>query len=245
MRKKFWLFEQMTGDGATGSAGTSQTGAQVPGQQTQTSATPEAPAIPPNPMQAFNDMIQAAKQPQSPATQTAQQAPPVDTWAISPDSMRSSAKAISDALATTIDPATVQQALQGDAQAFQSVIGNAIQLAYMASVQQATAIAKNAVSQQLSQFDSGLESKFSTWQTSNNVMGDPRMADPAIAAMVNPMIPMIKQANPGATPQQLSDIVTKMLDAMGARLGAKQQEPTTPATSQPDAVNWSAIFSTK
>lgn len=253
MKLKHWLLNQVSGDAPAGGASTATTTtttATAPGTTQGQTQTPPADTPPANPMQAFNEMVRAATTPQQPP-QTSQvpqppQAPtaPTDHWALSQDNMRSSAKAISDALTTTMDQGLVTQALQGDTQAFYSVIGNAMQLAYLASVQQATAIAKNAVGQQFNQFDSGLESKFSSWQTQSTVMGDPRMADPAIAAMVNPMIPMIRSANPGATPAQLSSIVGKMLDAMGATLGAKPQQATQP-TQQQDQVNWSAIFGTK
>ena len=246
--RKYSVFNQVAGDNAGGGGGTQTTTTTPTTASTQvpsdTPSVPDANTAPVNPMEQFNKMVADAKAKSTPAPDT--QTPPADSWAISQDSMRTSSKAISDALMSSLDQTQVTSALQGDAQAFNSVISNAVQLAYIASVQQATAIAKNAVAQQLAQFDSGLEGKFANWQTSDKVMADPRMADPAIATMVNSMLPTIKQANPGATPAAITSIVSSMLDAMGAKLGtpATTQQPSTSVPAQ-DAIDWSAVFKTQ
>ena len=235
-----------SGDAASFIAEVTQSGkpaqdAQSP-QQPQQAPQPQQPATPPNPMDEFNKLF-------TPQEASAQQNPqaPQDAWAVNSDSLRSSSKAVGDALASVIPAEQMQAALQGDTQALSTILSNAVQLAYMASVQNSMQMAKAAVSAQFNQFEQNLPGKFTEFSAQNSIMQDPRAQNPAVKAVLDPMIAAIKTQRPNISAHELSTTVGKFLDTLGATLGTTNQQSQQAAQQQvqqqhQQQPNWAAIF---
>ena len=239
-----------SGDAASFIAEVTQPG--KPAQDTQSSpqapqapqsqqAQQQQPATPPNPMEEFNKLFT----PQEAASQQNQQAPQ-DAWLVNSDNLRSSSKAVGDALASVIPAEQMQAALQGDAQALGTILSNAVQLAYMASVQNSMQMAKAAVDAQLTQFEQNLPGKFTEFSAQNSIMQDPRAQNPAVKAVLEPMIAAIKTQRPNISAHELSTTVGKFLDTLGATLGTTNQQSQQSAQQvqqqHQQQPNWAAIF---
>ena len=239
-----------SGDAASFIAEVTQPG--KPAQDTQSSqqaqqapqsqqAQQQQPATPPNPMEEFNKLFT----PQEAASQQNQQAPQ-DAWLVNSDNLRSSSKAVGDALASVIPAEQMQAALQGDTQALGTILSNAVQLAYMASVQNSMQMAKAAVAAQLTQFEQNLPGKFTEFSAQNSIMQDPRAQNPAVKAVLEPMIAAIKTQRPNISAHELSTTVGKFLDTLGATLGTTNQQSQQSAQQvqqqHQQQPNWAAIF---
>ena len=235
-----------SGDAASFIAEVTQPG--KPAQDTQSSPqaqqAPQSqqPATPPNPMEEFNKLFapQEASSKQNPQE-------PQDAWVVNSDNLRSSSKAVGDALASVIPAEQMQAALQGDAQALSTILSNAVQLAYMASVQNSMQMAKAAVAAQLTQFEQNLPGKFTEFSAQNSIMQDPRAQNPAVKAVLEPMIAAIKTQRPNISAHELSTTVGKFLDTLGATLGTTNQQSQQSAQQQvqqqhQQQPNWAAIF---
>ena len=243
-----------SGDAANFIAEVTQSGKST--QDTQSSQQPQQapqsqqsqqqqPATPANPMDEFNKLFAPTEKP---ATQN-QQDPqaPQDAWVVNSDNLRSSSKAVGDALASVIPAEQMQAALQGDAQALSTILSNAVQLAYMASVQNSMQMAKAAVAAQLNQFEQNLPGKFTEFSAQNSIMQDPRAQNPAVKAVLEPMIAAIKTQRPNISAHELSTTVGKFLDTLGATLGTTNQQSQQSAQQQvqqqhQQQPNWAAIF---
>ena len=207
-------------------------------QAPQSQQQQQQPTTPPNPMEEFNKLF-------TPKEASSQQNPqaPQDAWVVNSDNLRSSSKAVGDALASVIPAEQMQAALQGDAQALSTILSNTVQLAYMASVQNSMQMAKAAVDAQLTQFEQNLPGKFTEFSAQNSIMQDPRAQNPAVKAVLDPMIAAIKAQRPNISAHELSTTVGKFLDTLGVTLGATQQQAQQqvqqPQQQQP---NWAAIF---
>ena len=240
-----------SGDAASFIAEVTQPG--KPAQDTQSSqqaqqapqsqqAQQQQPATPANPMDEFNKLFA----PQETPSQQDQQAPQ-DAWVVNSDNLRSSSKAVGDALASVIPAEQMQAALQGDAQALSTILSNTVQLAYMASVQNSMQMAKAAVAAQLTQFEQNLPGKFTEFSAQNSIMQDPRAQNPAVKAVLDPMIAAIKTQRPNISAHELSTTVGKFLDTLGVTLGATHQQSQQSAQQQvqqqhQQQPNWAAIF---
>ena len=240
-----------SGDAASFIAEVTQSG--KPAQDTQSSpqtqqapqsqqAQQQQPATPANPMEEFNKLFT----PQEAPSQQNQQAPQ-DAWVVNSDNLRSSSKAVGDALASVIPAEQMQAALQGDTQALGTILSNAVQLAYMASVQNSMQMAKAAVDAQLTQFEQNLPGKFTEFSAQNSIMQDPRAQNPAVKAVLDPMIAAIKTQRPNISAHELSTTVGKFLDTLGATLGTTNQQSQQSAQQQvqqqhQQQPNWAAIF---
>ena len=240
-----------SGDAASFIAEVTQPG--KPAQDTQSSqqaqqapqsqqAQQQQPATPPNPMEEFNKLFT----PQEALSQQNPQAPQ-DAWVVNSDNLRSSSKAVGDALASVIPAEQMQAALQGDTQALGTILSNAVQLAYMASVQNSMQMAKAAVDAQLTQFEQNLPGKFTEFSAQNSIMQDPRAQNPAVKAVLEPMIAAIKTQRPNISAHELSTTVGKFLDTLGATLGTTNQQSQQSAQQQvqqqhQQQPNWAAIF---
>ena len=235
-----------SGDAASFIAEVTQSGkpaqdAQAQQQPQQAPQSQQQPVTPANPMDEFNKLFAS---PEKPAAQDPQ-APqaPQDAWVVNSDNLRSSSKAVGDALASVIPAEQMQAALQGDTQALGTILSNAVQLAYMASVQNSMQMAKAAVDAQLTQFEQNLPGKFTEFSAQNSIMQDPRAQNPAVKAVLDPMIAAIKAQRPNISAHELSTTVGKFLDTLGVTLGATQhqaqQQVQQPQQQQP---NWAAIF---
>ena len=239
-----------SGDAASFIAEVTQPG--KPAQDTQSSqqtqqapqsqqAQQQQPATPPNPMEEFNKLF-------APKEASSQQNPqaPQDAWVVNSDNLRSSSKAVGDALASVIPAEQMQAALQGDTQALGTILSNAVQLAYMASVQNSMQMAKAAVDAQLTQFEQNLPGKFTEFSAQNSIMQDPRAQNPAVKAVLEPMIAAIKTQRPNISAHELSTTVGKFLDTLGATLGTtnQQSQQSTQQGQQQhqQQPNWAAIF---
>ena len=234
-----------SGDAASFIAEVTQSGkpaqdAQSP-QQPQQAPQPQQPATPPNPMDEFNKLFTPQE---APSTQNPHE--PQDAWVVNSDNLRSSSKAVGDALASVIPAEQMQAALQGDTQALSTILSNAVQLAYMASVQNSMQMAKAAVSAQFNQFEQNLPGKFTEFSAQNSIMQDPRAQNPAVKAVLDPMIAAIKTQRPNISAHELSTTVGKFLDTLGATLGATNQQSQQSAQQQvqqpQQQPNWAAIF---
>ena len=237
-----------SGDAASFIAEVTQPG--KPAQDTQSSpqapqsqqAQQQQPATPPNPMEEFNKLFAP---PEAPSPQNPQA--PQDAWVVNSDNLRSSSKAVGDALASVIPAEQMQAALQGDTQALGTLLSNAVQLAYMASVQNSMQMAKAAVAAQLTQFEQNLPGKFTEFSAQNSIMQDPRAQNPAVKAVLDPMIAAIKTQRPNISAHELSTTVGKFLDTLGATLGTTNQQSQQSAQQQvqqqhQQQPNWAAIF---
>ena len=240
-----------SGDAASFIAEVTQSGkpaqdAQSPQQSQQAPQSQQAqqqqPATPPNPMEEFNKLF-------TPKEASSQQNPqePQDAWVVNSDNLRSSSKAVGDALASVIPAEQMQAALQGDTQALGTILSNAVQLAYMASVQNSMQMAKAAVDAQLTQFEQNLPGKFTEFSAQNSIMQDPRAQNPAVKAVLDPMIAAIKTQRPNISAHELSTTVGKFLDTLGATLGTTNQQSQQLAQQQvqqqhQQQPNWAAIF---
>ena len=230
-----------SGDAASFIAEVTQPG--KPAQDTQSSqqAQQQQPATPPNPMEEFNKLF-------TPPEASSQQNPqaPQDAWVVNSDNLRSSSKAVGDALASVIPAEQMQAALQGDTQALGTILSNAVQLAYMASVQNSMQMAKAAVDAQLTQFEQNLPGKFTEFSAQNSIMQDPRAQNPAVKAVLEPMIAAIKTQRPNISAHELSTTVGKFLDTLGATLGTTNQQSQQSAQQvqqqHQQQPNWAAIF---
>ena len=243
-----------SGDAANFIAEVTQSG--KPAQDTQSPTQPQQapqsqqaqqqqPATPANPMDEFNKLFA----PQEAPSQQNPQAPqaPQDVWVVNSDNLRSSSKAVGDALASVIPAEQMQAALQGDTQALGTILSNAVQLAYMASVQNSMQMAKAAVAAQLTQFEQNLPGKFTEFSAQNSIMQDPRAQNPAVKAVLDPMIAAIKTQRPNISAHELSTTVGKFLDTLGATLGTTNQQSQQSAQQQvqqqhQQQPNWAAIF---
>ena len=207
-------------------------------------AQQQQPATPANPMDEFNKLFT----PQEAPSQQNPQAPqaPQDAWVVNSDNLRSSSKAVGDALASVIPAEQMQAALQGDTQALGTILSNAVQLAYMASVQNSMQMAKAAVAAQLTQFEQNLPGKFTEFSAQNSIMQDPRAQNPAVKAVLDPMIAAIKTQRPNISAHELSTTVGKFLDTLGATLGTTNQQSQQSAQQiqqqHQQQPNWAAIF---
>ena len=239
-----------SGDAASFIAEVTQPG--KPAQDTQSSqqaqqapqsqqAQQQQPATPANPMEEFNKLFT----PQEASSQQNPQAPQ-DAWVVNSDNLRSSSKAVGDALASVIPAEQMQAALQGDTQALGTILSNAVQLAYMASVQNSMQMAKAAVDAQLTQFEQNLPGKFTEFSAQNSIMQDPRAQNPAVKAVLEPMIAAIKTQRPNISAHELSTTVGKFLDTLGATLGTTNQQSQQSAQQvqqqHQQQPNWAAIF---
>lgn len=240
-----------SGDAANFIAEVTQSG--KPAQDTQSSPQPQQapqsqqpqqqqPATPANPMDEFNKLFT----PQEAPSQQNPQAPQ-DAWVVNSDNLRSSSKAVGDALASVIPAEQMQAALQGDTQALSTILSNAVQLAYMASVQNSMQMAKAAVAAQFNQFEQNLPGKFTEFSAQNSIMQDPRAQNPAVKAVLDPMIAAIKTQRPNISAHELSTTVGKFLDTLGATLGTTNQQSQQSAQQQvqqqhQQQPNWAAIF---
>ena len=240
-----------SGDAANFIAEVTQPG--KPAQDTQSSTQPQQapqsqqaqqqqPATPPNPMDEFNKLFTPQE---APSQQNPQE--PQDAWVVNSDNLRSSSKAVGDALASVIPAEQMQAALQGDTQALGTILSNAVQLAYMASVQNSMQMAKAAVAAQLTQFEQNLPGKFTEFSAQNSIMQDPRAQNPAVKAVLEPMIAAIKTQRPNISAHELSTTVGKFLDTLGATLGTTNQQSQQSAQQQvqqqhQQQPNWAAIF---
>ena len=234
-----------SGDAANFIAEVTQPG--KPAQDTQSSPQAQQapqqqqPATPPNPMEEFNKLFT----PQEASSQQNPQAPQ-DAWVVNSDNLRSSSKAVGDALASVIPAEQMQAALQGDTQALSTILSNAVQLAYMASVQNSMQMAKAAVDAQLTQFEQNLPGKFTEFSAQNSIMQDPRAQNPAVKAVLEPMIAAIKTQRPNISAHELSTTVGKFLDTLGATLGTTNQQSQQSAQQvqqqHQQQPNWAAIF---
>ena len=219
----------------------SQQAQQAPQSQ---QAQQQQPATQANPMDEFNKLFTPTEKP---ATQN-QQDPqvPQDAWVVNSDNLRSSSKAVGDALASVIPAEQMQAALQGDTQALGTILSNAVQLAYMASVQNSMQMAKAAVDAQLTQFEQNLPGKFTEFSAQNSIMQDPRAQNPAVKAVLEPMIAAIKTQRPNISAHELSTTVGKFLDTLGATLGTTNQQSQQSAQQvqqqHQQQPNWAAIF---
>ena len=205
-------------------------------------AQQQQPATPANPMDEFNKLF---AQQEAPSQQNPQE--PQDAWVVNSDNLRSSSKAVGDALASVIPAEQMQAALQGDTQALGTILSNAVQLAYMASVQNSMQMAKAAVAAQLTQFEQNLPGKFTEFSAQNSIMQDPRAQNPAVKAVLEPMIAAIKTQRPNISAHELSTTVGKFLDTLGATLGTTNQQSQQSAQQQvqqqhQQQPNWAAIF---
>ena len=237
-----------SGDAANFIAEVTQPG--KPAQDTQSSPQAQQapqqqqPATPPNPMEEFNKLFtpQEASSQQNPQASQA----PQDAWVVNSDNLRSSSKAVGDALASVIPAEQMQAALQGDTQALSTILSNAVQLAYMASVQNSMQMAKAAVDAQLTQFEQNLPGKFTEFSAQNSIMQDPRAQNPAVKAVLEPMIAAIKTQRPNISAHELSTTVGKFLDTLGATLGTTNQQSQQSAQQvqqqHQQQPNWAAIF---
>ena len=243
-----------SGDAASFIAEVTQSG--KPAQDTQSSQQPQQaqqaqqsqqaqqqqPAAPANPMDEFNKLFT----PQEAPSQQNPQAPQ-DAWVVNSDNLRSSSKAVGDALASVIPAEQMQAALQGDTQALSTILSNAVQLAYMASVQNSMQMAKAAVAAQFNQFEQNLPGKFTEFSAQNSIMQDPRAQNPAVKAVLDPMIAAIKTQRPNISAHELSTTVDKFLETLGATLGTTNQQSQQSAQQQvqqqhQQQPNWAAIF---
>lgn len=239
-----------SGDAASFIAEVTQPG--KPAQDTQSSqqaqqapqsqqAQQQQPATPPNPMEEFNKLFT----PQEASSQQNPQAPQ-DAWVVNSDNLRASSKAVGDALASVIPAEQMQAALQGDTQALGTILSNVVQLAYMASVQNSMQMAKAAVDAQLTQFEQNLPGKFTEFSAQNSIMQDPRAQNPAVKAVLEPMIAAIKTQRPNISAHELSTTVGKFLDTLGATLGTTNQQSQQSAQQvqqqHQQQPNWAAIF---
>lgn len=240
-----------SGDAANFIAEVTQPGKSA--QDTQSSTQPQQapqsqqaqqqqPATPANPMDEFNKLFAPQE---APSQQNPQE--PQDAWVVNSDNLRSSSKAVGDALASVIPAEQMQAALQGDTQALGTILSNAVQLAYMASVQNSMQMAKAAVAAQLTQFEQNLPGKFTEFSAQNSIMQDPRAQNPAVKAVLDPMIAAIKTQRPNISAHELSTTVGKFLDTLGATLGTTSQQSPQAAQQQvqqqhQQQPNWAAIF---
>ena len=240
-----------SGDAANFIAEVTQPG--KPAQDTQSPTQPQQapqsqqaqqqqPATPPNPMEEFNKLFTPKEAPSQQNPQA-----PQDAWVVNSDNLRSSSKAVGDALASVIPAEQMQAALQGDTQALGTILSNAVQLAYMASVQNSMQMAKAAVAAQLTQFEQNLPGKFTEFSAQNSIMQDPRAQNPAVKAVLEPMIAAIKTQRPNISAHELSTTVGKFLDTLGATLGTTNQQSQQSAQQQvqqqhQQQPNWAAIF---
>ena len=242
-----------SGDAANFIAEVTQSGkpaqdAQSPQQPQQAPQSQQSqqqqPATPANPMDEFNKLFA----PQEAPSQQNPQAPqaPQDWWVVNSDNLRSSSKAVGDALASVIPAEQMQAALQGDTQALSTILSNAVQLAYTASVQNSMQMAKAAVAAQLTQFEQNLPGKFTEFRAPSSIMQDPRAQNPAVKAVLDPMIAAIKTQRPNISAHELSTTVGKFLDTLGATLGTINQQSQQSAQQQvqqpQQQPNWAAIF---
>ena len=236
--KRYTLRDQLSGSGDPGGSGSAQT---APQADTQTPGTPE-PTAPVDPMDQFNELF--AKKSTEQATQTTPTAP-ADPWAVDAKRLQDSSRVIGDALAANTDPAAIQAALSGDVASFNNLLANASKVAYMAAVQQTASIVQAAVKQQLSDYDGQLLGKFTSWQANNDVSTDPRLKNPAVKGIVDMAMPLIRQQNPNATPQELAAKSRAFLDALAPTLGGQQQQETPQRQTEQQPTDWAAVLGIK
>ena len=237
--KRYTLRDQLSGSGDPGGSGSAPT---APQADPQTPGAPE-PTAPVDPMAQFNELF--TKQPTEPAPTTAQAAP-TDPWAVDAKRLQDSSRVIGDALAANTDPAAIQAALSGDVASFNNLLANASKVAYMAAVQQTASIVQAAVKQQLAEYDGQLQGKFTSWQANNDVSTDPRLKNPAVKGIVDMAMPLIRQQNPNATPQELAAKSRAFLDALAPTLGGGQQQQETPQRqTEQQPTDWAAVLGIK
>lgn len=236
--KRYTLRDQLSGSGDPGGSGSAQT---APQADTQTPGTPEQTA-PVDPMAQFNELF--TKQPTE-QTPTTAPAAPTDPWTVDAKRLQDSSRVIGDALAANTDPAAIQAALSGDVASFNNLLANASKVAYMAAVQQTASIVQAAVKQQLSDYDGQLLGKFTSWQANNDVSTDPRLKNPAVKGIVDMAMPLIRQQNPNATPQELAAKSRAFLDALAPTLGGQQQQETTQRQTEQQPTDWAAVLGIK
>ena len=236
--KRYTLRNQLSGSGDPGGSGSAPTAPQV---DTQAPVAPETTA-PVDPMAQFNELF--TKQPTEQAPQTAPAAP-TDPWTVDAKRLQDSSRVIGDALAANTDPAAIQAALSGDVASFNNLLANASKVAYMAAVQQTASIVQAAVKQQLFDYDGQLLGKFTAWQANNDVSTDPRLKNPAVKGIVDMAMPLIRQQNPNATPQELAAKSRAFLDALAPTLGGQQQQETTQRQTEQQPTDWAAVLGIK
>jgi len=115
------LYREVTQPGKSAQDTQSSQQAQQAPQSQQ--AQQQQPAPPANPMDEFNKLFAPQE---APSKQNPQE--PQDAWVVNSDNLRSSSKAVGDALASVIPAEQMQAALQGDTQALGTILSNACSL---------------------------------------------------------------------------------------------------------------------
>lgn len=141
----------------------------------------------------------------------------------------------------SLDPATVQKAMQGDAQAFMQAIQSASQAAYKAAIQHNTSLTDTFITQrseyEKKQIDKGVHSQLTTQALSSA----PNFSHPVIKQELNRVADQFSRANPDASPIEVAEAAKKYITDLSSALN-----PTSSSTSNKSGegeMDWSKYLS--
>lgn len=141
-----------------------------------------------------------------------------------------------------LDPAVVQKAMQGDAQAFMQAIQSASQAAYKAAIQHNTSLTDTFITQrseyEKKQIDKGVHSQLTTQALSSA----PNFSHPVIKQELNRVADQFSRANPDASPIEVAEAAKKYITDLSSALNPSTKTESNNSSGEMD---WSKYLSRK
>lgn len=142
-----------------------------------------------------------------------------------------------------IDPEQAQKAMQGDMQAFMSVLNGVAQNAVLAGMASNAQVVETAVRKNNERYDSVLPDRVRNLQVSQAQLKNPAFSHPAAAPMVSAMKMQIAAANPQMTPDQVATQAERYFETFATDLQSQNpanvQQQKQQQNSGPD---WSSFI---
>ena len=139
-----------------------------------------------------------------------------------------------------LDPAVVQKAMQGDAQAFMQAIQSASQAAYKAAIQHNTSLTDTFITQRSEyekrQIDKGVHSQLTTQALSSA----PNFSHPVIKQELNRVADQFSRANPDASPIEVAEAAKKYITDLSSALNPSTKTESNNSSGEMD---WSKYLS--
>jgi hypothetical protein len=126
--------------------------------------------------------------------------------------------------AQNLDPAKVQAALGGDANAFMEVLNSAVQSGVSASVQMSHGMVEKGVATGQERFSGDLDSRFRDFTLRGQNVDNPALKHPVGKALLSTVAKQIAEANPRMPADEVHKQATAMFGEFSKLMAAPSQE---------------------
>lgn len=141
--------------------------------------------------------------------------------------------------AASINPELASKALAGDAQSLMDMMNQVAQNAFQASIQMSQGMVEHGVKTGSERVSSGLDSRIRDYQLNSHNSQNPALQHPVGKSLLKTMSKQIAAANPGMTPEQISQESEKFFMEFANMILKPEQEKQQQESQKAAGPDWS------